>query len=192
MIKRCDWVTEDPLYIQYHDEEWGRPVYDDRLLFEMLSLEGAQAGLSWITVLKRRESYRKAFDYFDPEIIQNYDEVKIAKLLQNEGIIRNKLKVKSVITNALAFIDVQKEFGSFQDYLWGFVDGTPILNKWKTTSEIPVSTKESELLSKDLKNRGFKFIGPVICYALMQAVGLVNNHEEKCYLHHHKTEVKGK
>lgn len=182
-MQRCSWVTDDPLYIQYHDEEWGRPVYDDQHLFEMLSLEGAQAGLSWITILRRRENYRHAFDYFDPQVIQHYDEMRIQTLLQNAGIIRNQLKIRSVISNAKAFILVQKEFGSFHNYLWQFVDNEPILNDWQSATEVPASTKESELLSKDLKKRGFKFVGPVICYAFMQAIGMVNDHEEKCYLH---------
>lgn len=185
-MARCSWVTEDPLYIKYHDEEWGRPVHNEQHLFEMISLEGAQAGLSWITILKRRESYREVFDQFDPYVIKSYDEAKVQKLLENPGIIRNKLKVRSVISNAKAFIKIQNEFGSFQAYLWQFVNNEPILNDWGSTENIPVSTKESELLSKDLKKRGFKFVGPVICYAFMQAVGMVNDHELKCYLHHAK------
>lgn len=185
-MERCSWVTEDPLYIKYHDEEWGRPVHSDQHLFEMISLEGAQAGLSWITILKRRESYRKAFDEFDPHIIKTYDENKVQELLGNPGIIRNKLKVRSVISNAKAFIEIQNEFGSFHTYLWQYVNNKPILNDWESVGDIPVSTKESDLLSKDLKRRGFKFVGPVICYAFMQAVGMVNDHELKCYLHHAK------
>lgn len=189
-MKRCAWVTEDPSYIAYHDEEWGRPVYDDQHLFEMISLEGAQAGLSWITILKRRENYRKAFDNFDPVMVKSYDEAKVQDLLGDPGIIRNKLKVRSVITNAEAFLNVQEEFGSFHTYLWQFVDNEPILNNWKSPTEIPVSTEESELLSKDLKKRGFKFVGPVICYAFMQAVGMVNDHERECYLHYDKVNDK--
>lgn len=183
MKKRCSWVTDDPLYIDYHDNEWGVPVYDDRHLFEMLSLEGAQAGLSWLTILKRRENYRKAFDNFDPAIICAYEDDKISSLLANEGIIRNRLKVKSVVTNAKAFINIQKEFGSFSNYLWGFVNGKPMINSWQTQEEVPVSTKESEILSKDLKKRGFKFVGPVICYAFMGAVGMVNDHTKECFLY---------
>lgn len=181
--KRCAWVTDDQLYLKYHDDEWGVPVYDDRRLFEMISLEGAQAGLSWITILKRRENYQKAFDNFDPHVVRTYSEEKIDKLLQNEGIIRNKLKVHSVVTNAEAFIKIQTEFGSFNKYLWQFVGGKPILNDWHTQEEVPVSTKESELLSKDLRKRGFKFVGPVICYAFMGAVGMVNDHTRDCYLY---------
>lgn len=182
MKKRCEWVTDDPLYIAYHDNEWGVPVYDDQHLFEMISLEGAQAGLSWITILKRRENYRKAFDYFDPTVICTYGEEKIEKLLQNEGIIRNRLKIRSVVTNAQAFLKIQEEFGSFSNYLWEFVGGKPIINHWQTQAEVPVSTKESESLSKDLKKRGFKFVGPVICYAFMEAVGMVNDHMKDCFL----------
>lgn len=185
-MHRCSWVTEDPLYITYHDEEWGRSVYDDQHLFEMLSLEGAQAGLSWLTILKRRENYRNAFDNFDPVIVQSYDEAKVQELLQNAGIIRNKLKVRSVISNAKAFVQVQQEFGSFHTYLWQFVNNEPLLNDWESNAEVPASTKESEVLSKDFKKRGFKFVGPVICYAFMQAVGMINNHEKKCFLHHAK------
>lgn len=183
MKKRCAWVTDHPLYQQYHDEEWGTPVYDDQRIFEMLSLEGAQAGLSWLTILKRRENYRNAFDHFVPEIVRDYDEDKIKKLLNNEGIIRNRLKVKSVISNAEEFIKVQEEFGSFSSYLWRFVDGEPIINHWKTAAEVPTTTIESERLSKDLKRRGFKFVGPVICYAFMQAIGMVNDHTIDCYLY---------
>ena len=188
MKKRCAWVSEDPLYVEYHDKEWGVPVYRDQHLFEMITLEGAQAGLSWITILKRRENYRNAFDNFDPNIIHTYSEEKIESLLQDEGIIRNKLKVRSVVTNAAAFIKVQEEFGSFSKYLWEFVGGEPILNDWNTQAEVPVSTKESEALSKDLKKRGFKFIGPVICYAFMEAIGMVNDHTRECYLYHRHKE----
>jgi DNA-3-methyladenine glycosylase I len=183
MKRRCEWVTDEQVYKDYHDHEWGVPVHDDQHLFEMLSLEGAQAGLSWITILKRRENYRKAFDYFDPMVVRTYDENKIEALRQDEGIIRNKLKIRSVITNADAFIKVQEEFGSFNDYLWQFVDGKSILNDWQLHANVPVTTKESELLSKDLKKRGFKFVGPVICYAFMQAVGMVNDHTRECYLY---------
>jgi|SRR5690625_813 len=180
--RRCSWVTDDPIYIKYHDEEWGRPVYEDQLLFEMLSLEGAQAGLSWITILKRRHSYRVAFDQFDPKIVRGYDEIKIQSLLQNEGIIRNKLKVRSVVTNAEAFLRVQEEFGSFGAYIWQFTDGKPLINKWERHEDVPASTVESERMSKDLKKRGFKFVGPVICYAFMQAIGMVNDHTQDCWL----------
>lgn len=182
--KRCEWVTADGIYREYHDQEWGIPVHDDRHLFEMLSLEGAQAGLSWITILKRRENYRKAFDNFDPLIVRAYDKDKIESLRQDEGIIRNQLKIRSVITNAEAFVKIQEDFGSFNNYVWQFVDGKPILNDWESHEEVPASTKESEALSKDLKKRGFKFVGPVICYAFMQAVGMVNDHTRDCYLYH--------
>ncbi|MEH7094321.1 DNA-3-methyladenine glycosylase I [Neobacillus vireti] len=177
---RCSWVNEDPLYINYHDHEWGVPVYDDRLLFEYLNLEGAQAGLSWYTILKKRDNYRQAFDYFDPQKIIHYDENKVAELLQNEGIIRNKLKINAVITNALAFFKVVDEFGSFQAYIWSFVDGKPIQNHFRDMSEVPATTEISDRLSKDLKKRGFKFVGSTICYAFMQAVGMVNDHVTAC------------
>lgn len=183
MKQRCEWVTKDPLYVDYHDHEWGKPVYDDQHLFEMISLEGAQAGLSWFTILKRREHYRKAFDYFDPTVVSTYGEEKIEKLLQNEGIIRNRLKIQSVVTNAQAFLKIQEEFSSFSNYLWEFVGGKPIINHWQTQADVPVSSKESEALSKDLKKRGFKFVGPVICYAFMGAVGMVNDHTSECFLY---------
>ncbi len=179
---RCGWVPEnDPLYIEYHDQEWGVPLYDDQKLFEMLILEGAQAGLSWITVLRKRENYLELFDQFDTEKIILYDEKKIASLLENPGIIRNKLKVNSVVINAKAMIEIQQEGQSFSDYLWQFVDGKPIINKWKTLDQVPVSTPESDAMSKDLKKRGFKFIGTTICYAFMQAVGMVNDHTTDCF-----------
>ncbi|MFC4320569.1 DNA-3-methyladenine glycosylase I [Litchfieldia salsa] len=177
---RCSWVNEDPLYIDYHDHEWGVPVYDDRLLFEYLILEGAQAGLSWYTILKKRENYRKAFDHFDAERIINYNEQKIEELLENQGIIRNKLKVRSVITNAKAYIQIKEEFGSFSSYIWSFVDGKPIINHFSEPEDVPVTTEISDRLSKDLKKRGFKFVGSTICYAFMQAVGMVNDHINTC------------
>ena len=178
---RCKWVTEDPTYIEYHDNEWGVPIYDDRLLFEFIILEGAQAGLSWITILKRRDHYRKAFDNFEAKKIIRYDDTKYQKLLANEGIIRNRLKIQSVITNAQAYLAVQKEFGTFSDYLWQFVEGKPIKNKWRLQQQVPVRTLISDNLSKDLKKRGFKFVGSTICYAFMQAVGMVNDHVESCF-----------
>ncbi|MBY7142218.1 DNA-3-methyladenine glycosylase I [Virgibacillus sp. NKC19-3] len=181
--RRCKWVTADQLYIDYHDYEWGRPTHDDRKLFEMLCLEGAQAGLSWITILKRRENYRKAFDGFDPKVISTYGEDNIAELLQDEGIIRNKLKVRSVVTNAQAFLSVVEEFGSFDAYIWQFVEGEPIINEWQSHEKVPATTKESEQMSKDLKKRGFKFVGPTICYAFMQATGMVNDHTKECFLY---------
>src|SRR5699024_8903561 len=183
MVKRCDWVTDEPIYIDYHDHEWGRPVHDDRKLFEMLTLEGAQAGLSWITILKRRENYRNAFDNFEPQKISQYGSDKIEKLTNVEGIIRNKLKINSVVTNAQAFLKVQHEFGSFTNYIWQFVDGKPHLNERKNKEDVPSSTKESEAMSKDLKKRGFKFVGPTICYAFMQATGMVNDHTKDCFLY---------
>jgi DNA-3-methyladenine glycosylase I len=181
--KRCGWVNEDPLYIQYHDDEWGVPVHDDLKLFEMLILEGAQAGLSWYTVLKKRENYRHAFDRFDPSIVANYDNDKVEELLGNPGIIRNRLKVQATIANAKAFLKIQDEFGSFDAYIWKFVGGKPILNQWERLSEVPASTPQSDAMSKDLKKRGFKFVGSTICYAYMQATGMVNDHTKECKLH---------
>lgn len=181
--KRCAWVSDDPLYIAYHDEEWGRPLHDDQRLFEMLILEGAQAGLSWITVLRKRESYRNAFDNFDIDKILHYDDAKIEELMQNEGIIRNRLKINSVITNAKAFRKVQQEYGSFDAFLWGFVNGKPIQNSWAHITDAPAKTELSDAISKDLKKRGFKFIGSTIVYAYLQAVGLVNDHTTDCFVY---------
>lgn len=179
---RCNWAENAPdFYQQYHDTEWGVPVYDDQVLFEFLVLEGMQAGLSWLTILGKRESMRKAFDQYDLKVIQQYDQKKIDQLLQNPGIIRNKLKVNSVITNAKAFQEVQKEFGSFSNYLWNFVDGKPVVTRWKSMKDMPVSTELSDRISKDLKRRGFKFVGTTIIYAYLQAVGVVDDHEEKCF-----------
>ena len=181
---RCAWApATDALYLRYHDEEWGVPVHDDRQLFEFLILEGAQAGLSWRTVLHKRESYRAAFDKFDAEKIARYGEAKIAKLLNNEGIIRNKLKVRSAVLNAQAFLKVREEFGSFDAYQWRFVDGRPVINHLKSMKEIPAKTKISDAMSKDLLQRGFKFVGSTICYAHMQAVGMVNDHLVTCFRH---------
>ncbi|SFB05419.1 DNA-3-methyladenine glycosylase I [Lentibacillus halodurans] len=181
-VKRCEWVTDDQVYIDYHDYEWGRPTHDDQILFEMLSLEGAQAGLSWITILKRRENYREAFDQFDPMTVSQYDHHKVEELIQNEGIIRNRRKVNSVITNARAFLEIQQAYGSFDDYIWQFVGGEPIVNDWTAHADVPSWTKASEQMSKDLKKRGFKFVGPTICYAFMQATGMVNDHTRDCFL----------
>jgi DNA-3-methyladenine glycosylase I len=182
--KRCAWVPDnDPLYRDYHDNEWGRPVHDEQKLFEMLILEGAQAGLSWITILRRRENYREAFEQFDPVIVANYDEEKIQSLLINEGIIRNERKIRSVVQNANAFLKIKDEFGSFDTYIWSFVGGKPILNNWKSSEEVPAQTKVSQEMSKDLKRRGFTFVGPTICYAFMQATGMVNDHTVDCFLH---------
>jgi len=181
MKNRCSWCGEDPLYVAYHDEEWGVPLKDDHALFEFLILETFQAGLSWITVLRKRENFRKAFDNFDYNKIAKYTQEKIDSLLQDAGIIRNKLKVHATITNALAFMEVQKEFGSFSDYIWGFVDGKPIKNKTKDLSETPVNTPLSDTISTDLKERGFKFVGSTVIYAHMQATGMVNDHVMDCY-----------
>lgn len=177
---RCGWVTDDPLYIAYHDEEWGIPVHDDRKLFEMITLEGAQAGLSWITVLKRRTGYREVFDQFDPQIIATYDEAKIQALKQDARIIRNERKIRSTVSNAQAFLKIQDEFGSFDAYIWQFVGGKPIQNAWQTLSDLPAQTDESLAMSKDLKKRGFRFVGATICYAFMQACGMVNDHQVNC------------
>lgn len=180
-VQRCEWARGDPLYQTYHDEEWGVPMHDDRRLFEMLILEGAQAGLSWITILRKRENYRRAFEAFDPAVVARYDQEKIAELLEDPGIVRNRLKVGAAVQNAGAFLKIQAEFGSFNAYLWPFVGGVPIVNHWTSLSEIPAKTKESEALSKDLKKRGFKFVGPTICYAFMQAIGMVNDHQVECF-----------
>jgi len=181
MKERCAWSGTDPLYIEYHDKEWGVPVHDDRKLFEMLTLEGAQAGLSWITILRKRENYRKAFDNFDAKKISRYDRRKIKTLLGNEGIVRNRLKIAATIGNAKAFLDVQKEFGSFDAYVWRFVGGKTKHNKSKSLKEVPAKTAESDAMSKELKKRGFSFVGSTICYAFMQAVGMVNDHTNNCF-----------
>ncbi|GAA4346916.1 DNA-3-methyladenine glycosylase I [Kangiella taiwanensis] len=179
--QRCGWVSDDPLYIEYHDKEWGRPEYDNQKLFEMLCLEGAQAGLSWITVLKKREHYRKVFDNFDPVKIAQYDDKKREKLLNDPGIIRNKLKVNAFIVNAQRYLAIT-ETQSFKDYIWQFIGGEPIKNHWKSLKEVPVTTPESDAMSKQLKKDGFKFIGSTICYAFMQATGMVDDHVEGCFL----------
>lgn len=178
---RCGWCGTDPLYVKYHDEEWGVPVKDDKILFEFLILETFQAGLSWITILRKRENFRKAFDDFDYKKIAKYDQSKIDSLLQNEGIIRNKLKVHSAVKNANLFMEIQKEFGSFSNYMWNFVNNKPIKNVWKTHKDAPATTTESDALSKDLKKRGFKFVGSTVIYAHMQATGMVNDHIEDCF-----------
>ena len=180
---RCDWATTDPSYVAYHDTEWGVPEHDDVKLFEFLILEGAQAGLSWITILRKRENYRAAFDQFDPAKVALYGEGDIARLLEDEGIVRNRLKVRSAVRNAQAFLNIQEEFGSFDKYGWAFVDGSPQPNRVATMSEIPASTPASIAFSKDLKSRGFNFIGPTIIYAYMQAVGMVNDHIVSCFRH---------
>ncbi|MDD5105661.1 MAG: DNA-3-methyladenine glycosylase I [Desulfuromonadaceae bacterium] len=180
-ITRCAWVGNDPLYQKYHDREWGVPIHDDRLLFEFLILEGAQAGLSWITILRKREAYRAAFAGFDPEAVARFDDAKVAELLADPGIVRNRLKVKSAIDNARSFLKVREEFGSFDAYMWRFVDGTPIQNTWRDIKEVPASTNVSDAMSRDLKQREFRFVGSTICYAHMQAVGMVNDHTVDCF-----------
>ena len=180
-MRRCHWVTDDPVYINYHDEQWGVPVHDDKKLFEFIILEGAQAGLSWLTILKRRSGYKKAFADFDVKKVAGFTPEKIKTLLLDSGIIRNKLKVNAAVSNARAFIKIQEEFGSFDKYSWQFVDGKPIINRFKTHDEIPAVTKESTDFSRDLVQRGFKFVGPTIIYAHMQAVGMVNDHLVSCF-----------
>lgn len=178
---RCEWCGTDPLYVAYHDQEWGVPIYDDQVLFAKLILDGAQAGLSWITILRKRANYWAAFDQFDPEKIARYDETKIAELLQNPGIVRNKLKVNAAVKNARGFLAIQKKEGSFSDFLWQFVNGSPLQNEWQTVKDIPTETAESRAMSKALKKYGFSFVGPTICYAFMQAVGMVNDHVVDCF-----------
>lgn len=180
-MRRCSWCGDDPLYVKYHDEEWGVPVFDDQKLFEFLVLEGAQAGLSWLTILRKRENYRAAYDGFDPVKVASYGEEKIKELLANKGIVRNRRKIEGSITNARCFLKVQEEFGSFAAYIWRFVDGKPRQNKWRSGHEIPSQSPESEQLSKDMSKRGFKFVGPTIMYAHMQATGMVNDHVVDCF-----------
>lgn len=180
-MSRCNWSTTSELMIKYHDEEWGVPVHDDRKLFEYMILDSAQAGLSWETILKKRENYRMAFDDFDPEKIAKYDGNKVESLLQDAGIIRNRRKIESALKNAKAFLEIQKEFGTFAAYIWQFVGGKPKINSWRTIKEIPASTPESDAMSRDLKKRGFSFVGTTICYAFMQAAGLVNDHTVDCF-----------
>lgn len=182
MKKRCHWANpQNDLYIKYHDEEWGVPLHNDNKLFEAIILDGAQAGLSWATILKKRENYRKAYDNFDPKKIAKYSEEKILNLLENVGIVRNKLKVRSSVKNAKVLLEIQKEFGSFDKYLWGFVGGEPIINKFKSEKDLPAKTEVSDKLSKDLKKRGMSFVGSTIIYAMMQAVGMVNDHQTDCF-----------
>ncbi len=182
-LQRCDWPGTNELMIKYHDEEWGVPNHDDRKWFEYITLDAFQAGLSWSIVLNKRENFRKAFDNFEPVIISKYSQTKINELIQDAGIIRNKLKINATISNAKIFLDVQKEFGTFDKYIWQFVKGKPIVNKWETISDLPASTSESDILSKDLKKRGFKFVGTTICYAFMQSAGMVNDHTVTCFRH---------
>lgn len=181
--KRCPWCGTDPLYVKYHDEEWGAPVYDDRLLFAKLILDGAQAGLSWITILRKRENYWQAFDNFDPNKIARYDDAKLAELMQNSGIVRNRLKIKAAVKNAKGYLTIMEKYGSFSDFLWQFVDGAPIQNTWQTMADLPTETAVSRAMSKALKQYGFNFVGPTICYAFMQAVGLCNDHLVSCFRH---------
>ena len=180
-MKRCAWAGSDPLYVTYHDEEWGVPAHDDRHLFEMLILEGAQAGLSWITILRKREAYRKAFAGFDPAKVAKFDARKIERLMQDEGIVRNRLKIEGAVRNARAFLDVRREFGSFDRYIWQFSGGVPKQNARKSMKDVPPTTPESDAMSKDLKKRGFTFVGSTICYAFMQATGMVNDHTVDCF-----------
>ena len=180
-MKRCSWCEGNELYLQYHDEEWGVPVFDDRKQFEFLVLESAQAGLSWLTILKRRENYRRAYDGFDPERVANYGKRKIDELVNDAGIIRNIKKIEASVNNAKLFLDIREEFGSFSDFIWGYVDNTPVRNRWKELSEIPAKTELSDRITKELKSRGFKFLGSTIMYAHMQAVGIVNDHVVDCF-----------
>ena len=181
VINRCTWAGSDPLYRAYHDLEWGVPVHDDRLLFEFLTLEGAQAGLSWITILRKREGYLRAFAGLDPGVVAGFGEEQLLELLADPGIVRNRLKLSSTVGNARAFLALQEEFGSFDAYLWRYVDGMPLQNAWRSHSEIPASTALSDALSRDLKQRGFRFVGSTICYAFMQAIGMVNDHTTDCF-----------
>ncbi|PKN16406.1 MAG: DNA-3-methyladenine glycosylase I [Deltaproteobacteria bacterium HGW-Deltaproteobacteria-23] len=178
---RCGWAASDPLYRLYHDTEWGVPTHDDRRLFEFLILEGAQAGLSWITILKKRDAYRLAFSNFDPEAIAAFDDAKVIDLMSNNGIVRNRLKIASTITNARAFLEVQKEFGSFESYIWSFTGGKTVQNSWEKLADVPASSAEAERMSRELKKLGFRFVGPTICYAFMQAIGMVNDHKLDCF-----------
>ena len=180
---RCEWCGTDPLYVQYHDTEWGVPIYDDQLLFAKLILDGAQAGLSWITILRKREAYWEAFDQFDPEIMARYDADKLTALMGNAGIVRNRLKIEAAVKNARGYLDIMEKEGSFSRFLWGFVDGKPIQNNWQTLGEVPAETAVSRAMSKALKQRGFNFVGPTICYAFMQAVGMCNDHLSSCFRH---------
>jgi DNA-3-methyladenine glycosylase I len=188
MTIRCAWVGNDPLYVKYHDLEWGVPVYDDGVIFEFLVLEGAQAGLSWSTILRKRENYRLAFDGFDPQKVACYREEKIATLLADPGIVRNRLKIRAAVSNAQAFLNVQEEFGTFSDYIWNFVGGRPKQNAWQSIAEIPAKSPESDKLSKDLVQRGFKFVGSTIIYAHMQATGMVNDHTVDCFRYRELTQ----
>ena len=190
MPNRCAWTGSDPLMIEYHDQEWGVPQHDDRVLFEYIILDGAQAGLSWLTILRKREGYRRAFDNYDVQRIARYDDAKIGQLLQKPEIVRNRLKVNSAVTNAQAYLNVQEEFGSFDSYLWGLVGNQTLQNAWESESEVPAKTPQAEAMSKDLIRRGFKFVGPTICYAFMQAAGMVDDHVVDCFRYHQLSCVK--
>lgn len=183
MRQRCQWVSADPLYLQYHDEEWGVPAHDDRRLFEFIILEGAQAGLSWITILKKRENYRRALATFDAQKVARFGARELQRLLANPGIVRNRLKLEATITNAQAFLRVQQEEGDFDRFIWSFTGGTTIQNRWRSLNEVPAETPEAQAMSRALKQRGFRFVGPTICYAFMQAVGMVNDHVVTCFRH---------
>jgi DNA-3-methyladenine glycosylase I len=189
-VHRCGWCGVDPLYVRYHDAEWGVPVHDDRRQFEFLILEGAQAGLSWLTILRKREHYRESFAGFDPERVARFTKRDVARLLKNPGIVRNRLKVEGAVRNARAFLDIQDEFGSFDAYVWRFVDGRPIVNRWRSLKQVPAVTKQSDALSRDLKQRGFAFVGSTIVYAHMQAVGMVNDHLVDCFRHGELSKVR--
>ncbi len=189
MKKRCEWCGHDPLYVAYHDDEWGVPVHEDWRLFEFLVLEGAQAGLSWLTILKKRENYRKAFDAFDFERVAKYGEQDIARLLQDAGIVRNRLKIEAAVRNARGVLAIREEYGTLDAFLWRYVDGAPVQNRWKRLAELPAKTAASDQMSRDLKKRGFNFVGSTICHAFMQAVGMVNDHTTDCFRH---TEIVGK
>jgi DNA-3-methyladenine glycosylase I len=181
VLQRCDWGNSSELYIEYHDKEWGVPAHNERTLLEFLILEGAQAGLSWSTILNKRQAYLQAFDNFEPTKVASYDDAKVQVLLANPGIVRNRLKIQAAIQNARSFLEIQDQYGSFDTYIWQFVDGKPIQNSWKSLQEIPATTKESDAMSKELKKRGFTFVGSTICYAFMQAVGMVNDHIVDCF-----------
>ena len=185
--RRCSWAGDVPVYVDYHDNEWGKPTHDDRMLFELLVLEGAQAGLSRLTILKKREAYREALDGFDPAKVALYDEAKVEELMTNEGIVRNRRKIDAAITNAKLFLDVTREFGSFDAFIWDYVDGEPIVNRWKTQADVPATTPLSDRISKDLKKRGFKFVGSTIVYAYLQSIGIVNDHVVDCFAYRELT-----
>jgi len=182
-VSRCAWAGGDALYVEYHDREWGVPVHDDRRLFEFIVLEGAQAGLSWITILRKRENYRRAFSDFDPEKVSRFNRRSVERLMRDEGIVRNRLKIEAAIANARAFLEVQAEHGSFDRFMWDFVDGRPIVNRWRTMQQVPATSPVSDAMSRELKRRGFRFVGSTICYAHMQAVGMVNDHVTSCFRH---------